>query len=545
MKHLKALVMMQLKDKLDFSYLASKQRTISKIVFTILKFLIVSALSYVVFMLLSILIFTAGRIPSDLMVFIFGIIFVLSVLSCTLGLMKNLYLADDNKVLITFPVNANMIFISKLIVYYVFELKRSLFLTIPIFLGFELFSGATAIHYVWLFFAFIFISALPVLLGALLSIIAVNLYRFFKKAPLVKIFAYACLATLCIAVAVKIISLIPENIDLIEQSGTIERAIKEALYWCKDHVYPVNLLVSMIVGYIYGFTYTLLHIDVLKYFGMLIVTLAVLAAFAFLISRPIFFKMMAKSFEHEKKLVEEKKPNKQRGLVATFFKTELSSLLRSGITSTFVVMYLAVPVLIYLLNKVFVAMDTNLNGKFMAYSFNLLIMTLPIMASNAVIATLYSRDGRVAYLRKTYPLNPILPLIIKIVPMLVASAISLCACVVVFSRFVDLTALQLVLLCVGIIGLQSGHVIWSATLDLMNPQNELYATTGNVDDNPNETSSTVIAFIASAVFAFFSFMFFPEGVTKACLKLALIGIAFALALVYMFISKVKVYFYEK
>ena len=546
MKHLKALVMMQLKDKLDFSFLSSKQRTISKVVFTILKFGIVTAVSYVVFMLLPMLLFVGGKVPSNLMVFIFGLIFLLSIISCMLGLMKNLYFADDNKVLITFPVNANMIFVSKLIIYYLFELKRSLFLTIPIFLGYELFSRMGAVHVIWLFIAFIFISALPVLIGAVLSIPAMYIYRFFKKVPVVKLLTYAAVAAVAVFASISVISLIPDQINLVQQRGAIERAVNQALVWCKDNVYPVNLIVSMLVGYpITGLEYTIFHLDVLKYFGIMIGIIAVLGMLVFFISRPIFFGMMSKSFEFEKKLINKNNPNKKRGIVATFFKTELSSLLRSGITATFIVMYLAVPVLIYLLNKVYAAMDTNTEGKYMTYSFNLLIMILPLMASNAVIATLYSRDGRVSYLRKTFPLTPIVPLVIKIIPMLVCSAISIIASVIVFSRFVALSPIQIALLGIGLVGMQWGHVFWCATLDLMNPQNESYATTGNVDDNPNETSATVIAFIASAVFAFFSYVIIPEGVMTACIKLCLIGLAFMLALIYMFVSKVKVYFYEK
>ncbi len=545
MKHLKALVMMQLKDKLDFSFLSTKQKIISKVVFTVLKFAIVAAVAYVVFMLLSMLLFIDGRVPSELMTFVFGVIFILSVFSCMIGLMQSLYFADDNRVLITFPVDGNVIFLSKLIVYYVFELKRSIFLTIPIFVGFGIFSKMSALYFIWLFIAFLAISALPVLIGAVLSIPALYVYRFFKKAPLLKIITICLCAVAVVFLAYNLISLIPENINLIEQRGAIVAYIQKGLTWCKDNVFPVNILVSMLVGYLSGFSYSILHINVLKYFGVLNAVLVGLATLVFFISRPLFFKMMSRSFEYEKKLIQDVKPNRKRGIIATFFKTELTSLLRSGLTSTFIVMYIAVPLLIYLLNKIFAAMDTALEGKYMVYSFNLLIMILPIMASNAVIATLYSRDGRVAYLKKTLPLSPVIPIVIKVVPMLVCSAISLSSSVIVFSFFVDLNAIQLILLCVCLIAVQFGHVFWSVTMDIMNPQNELYATTGSVDDNPNETFSTISAFVISALLAFLSYLLFPEGLTKACVKLALIGLAFAIALIYMFVSKIKVYYYEK
>lgn len=545
MKHLKALVMMQLKDKLDFSFLSTKQKIISKVVFTVLKFAIVAAVAYVVFMLLSMLLFIDGRVPSELMTFVFGVIFILSVFSCMIGLMQSLYFADDNRVLITFPVDGNVIFLSKLIVYYVFELKRSIFLTIPIFVGFGIFSKMSALYFIWLFIAFLAISALPVLIGAVLSIPALYVYRFFKKAPLLKIITICLCAVAVVFLAYNLISLIPENINLIEQRGAIVAYIQKGLTWCKDNVFPVNILVSMLVGYLSGFSYSILHINVLKYFGVLNAVLVGLATLVFFISRPLFFKMMSRSFEYEKKLIQDVKPNRKRGIIATFFKTELTSLLRSGLTSTFIVMYIAVPLLIYLLNKIFAAMDTALEGKYMVYSFNLLIMILPIMASNAVIATLYSRDGRVAYLKKTLPLSPVIPIVIKVVPMLVCSAISLSSSVIVFSFFVDLSAIQLILLCVCLIAVQFGHVFWSVTMDIMNPQNELYATTGSVDDNPNETFSTISAFVISALLAFLSYILFPEGLTKACVKLAFIGLAFAIALIYMFVSKIKVYYYEK
>ena len=84
--------------------------------------------------------------------------------------MKTLYFADDNKILITLPVGENLIFISRLIVYYVFELQRSLFLTIPIFLAFSIISGVGVLNYIWLPIVFIFVSAIPVLLGAILRL---------------------------------------------------------------------------------------------------------------------------------------------------------------------------------------------------------------------------------------------------------------------------------------------------------------------------------------------------------------------------------------
>jgi len=544
MKHLFPLVMMQLKNKLDFSFAKTGRGLISKIVFSILKFVIVAAVAFVIFKVLPLLVFFGG-IPSQLMIFVYGIIFVLSVLSCTVGLMKTLYFADDNKVLVTFPVSANAIFVSRLIVYYIFELKRSIFLSIPIFVAFGIVSSMVWYYYIWLIVAFIFVSAIPVLAGALLSIPSMFVYQFIKKRPLLLAVCYLAFIVITLYAAVSVIKLIPEQINLVEQGGTIEKNILKFLYGCEDYFYPVNYIVTMVCGRYYMLRYSLLVKEVPIYFGYCIALLVLLAAGAALASRPLFFSMISKTIEFEKKAPKFERRNIVRSRLGTYLNAETSAFIRSRQVGTFVAMYVIVPVMIYLLNKVFSAMDTNLTGVYMVYAFNLLIIILPMLSADSVVATLYSRDGRAAYVKKTMPVEPWIPLIIKLVPLFVASGISLIASVIVFSQFVDLTAGQVALICISLIGVQWGHVLWSGMIDLMNPQNEQYATSGEMTDNPNESSVTVSAFIVSAVYALFAFILFPEGVGSACVKLCLMGVGFFAVLAYMYFEKIKVYYADK
>ena len=188
MNHLKPLVMMQLKDKIDFSFLSSKKKTITKVVFTILAFVAVTALCFVFFMLSSMLnLFSlVNVIPTSLMVFIFTIMFLLSCISCTFGLMKKLYFSPDNQVLLTFPVKPNMGFVSKLIVFYIYELIKNLYFMIPVFIAYGIFSGYSLLFYPWMLICFLFISALPVLIGAILSIPLMYISTWLKSVPYLK-----------------------------------------------------------------------------------------------------------------------------------------------------------------------------------------------------------------------------------------------------------------------------------------------------------------------------------------------------------------------
>ena len=131
----------------------------------------------------------------------------------------------------------------------------------------------------------------------------------------------------------------------------------------------------------------------------------------------------------------------------------------------------------------------------------------------------------------------------------IEKALALLFAVVFFVRYYFyFSAINIALICIGFITFNSAHIFWCATLDLMNPQNENYAT-GEVNDNPNERSATVIAFIMSAVYAFFSFILYSDvlkdSITVACIKLALIGIAVLGMIIYMYVTKIKVYYNEK
>ena len=86
----------------------------------------------------------------------------------------------------------------------------------------------------------------------------------------------------------------------------------------------------------------------------------------------------------------------------------------------------------------------------------------------------------------------------------------------------------------------------------MNPQNEQYATTGGIIDNPNENKSTILAFILSAAYAIIAYKLLSEAslgsevgsVMLGLLKLMVISIAFFGSTLLMFIKRIKAFYYE-
>ncbi len=554
MRNLYTLVMMQLKDKIDLSFTKNKKDFLFKSIFFILKFVLMVAICYVIIMVCQkfLGLFWLDELPR-VMVLVLTVFFALSLISCTFGLVKTMYFSDDNKVLVTLPINGNIVFISKLLVFYFYELIRSFSLLVPIILAFGLyFKNYIGLGFLlWMWLPMIFYTAMPVIFGALLSIPMHYVMRFFKRVPAISVLLFIGVAVAVVFGLIKLIGVIPENIDLVNFWPQIKQNLQNFLISFQNKVGIISELPYIIIGERQSnFVYSITWLTFGKF--MALVGIEALCSFVtFIVTRYFFYMIMRKNFEFSKKIVKTKKKNRSHNLRTTFIIKELRINLRSlDVSLSFLGVYVAVPIMIFLLNKVFTAINTNITGDYMVYAFNILIMTLPLFASNAIIATMFSREGRAGYIKKTKPINPRIALTAKLILNLALSVPSVICSTVIFSLFNDISNLNIFLLTVGIICLNYGHIFYSATLDIMNPQNEQYATTGEAINNKNENLATVVAFIASAVYAFFGYILFTEAtlyggnLNVAFIKLFCIGVVvFVLALV-MFIKKVNLYYAE-
>ncbi len=550
MNHLKALVLMQLKDKIDFSFTHTKKTLIRKIIFTILRFAVVAALAYIVSMVLELFIFYASDLP-NVMTFVLTFLLLATTLTCTIGLVKSLYFAADNRVLITMPVGNAWIFISKIVVYYLYELLRQYMFIFPILLGIGLYMNTivSPLFIPWMAITMLLVPALPVLIGGILSIPALFIARFVNRVPLLKIILVVAGITAFVWGVVAVIDLIPENIDILNYRPDVKAIIKNFIVDVGKSIPVCGWLVTMFIGVRQpDMTYSLFDWTVPLIFVSMLAIIALLFVVVYFLSKPLFFKMMSKSFEFEKKYTIQRRKNKPHGKVFAFLQKEFKlCILNTEVSMSFLAVYIAVPLLIYLMNSLYAAMNTSLQGDVLSWTFNVLIMLLPMLASNSMISTLYSKEGRAGYMKKTEPVNILFPLISKLFFFLLFSIPSIVGTIVVFGKFYSeiFTWYELVLLALTLLFFQYGHIFFSAMLDVMNPQNEQYATVGESAQNPNENKSTLVAFAISVAVTLFAYLFFNENVFTAVLRLCLIGGVFCFAMIRSFVLNVKAYYYEK
>lgn len=552
MKSLYILVMMQLKEQMN-SKRGKKEgsrvfRILLLIISSLLKFAAVVALCYaflLVARLLGLFSFAGRPIPDTVISLVFSVMLLMSVISCTVGLTKSMYYARDNAVLLTLPCTPLQVYLSKLIIFFIFEIKRNLSFLVPLFIAYYLTHGYSGWTYIWMLFCMLWVSLFTVAIGAVLSILAMWVANFFRQHKWMQIGTLILTVGAAVTALFYAISLIPANIDLVAAWDTIYWEIQDFLAGYAQSFSWLYDLTRMLLGEVE-------HLAIFFPIGRTLIRFAILAVVALvilgvglLIVRPLFYRMASTPFEYLKKPVPPKK-NKERGKIFSSIYTNFLITVKntSGIFGN-VGILISIPMLIFFLNKIFLAMKTREMGDHMVIAFNLLIMLLVVLNSNCSIASIFSRDGQSGYLIKTLPSKYTLPIVAKLIPNTTFGALSIAATAVILHLTLPLSTLEIIMITVSVEMIYLAHMFYSAELDLMNPQNQLYASVGSTVSNPNETKSTLYAFLFSFLTAGVVFFLLNEASGHVYIKLLLVALGVFAFRVHRFFTMVKLYYKEK
>ena len=547
-KALITLVKMQLKEKLDLGYLSSKRKLLFKLIWLIIEFAAITAIIAVVFYFIKLfgLFSLVHDIPVSIISLIFGFMLLLSIVTDTIGLMKSLYFSKDNTVLLTLPATPSLVFFSKLATYYIYELRKSFMFTIPMFIAYGIVKGYGLIYYPWLILMFVLISVVPVLLAALLSIPSMFAYVFLNRVKALQYLLYTLVGATAILAVWHLIGLIPEDINFVESWGDTYWEIQAFLADFTRIFAPIYAFTELIVGKTVGITSIIFHSNTLITLLIVSAIAIVLLLLCFLCSKPLFCRMASTPFEFKRKNSIKAKSNRKLPAFLSAMKKELTLNIRSN---SFIklggVLIIIMPMAIYLLNKIYSAMNTRFLGTQMTICFNILIILLIMLITNIDIASVYSRDGSSSYLNKVQPTPYVTLLISKLIFPMITALIGIIFTMNIFAIESGMKHTDAIMIGIMIYGVYISHLFSSAESDIMNPQYEQYATFNEQANNPNESSSGITAMILSAVVFVIALFLSSRAEEGTWIKLAIVACAFAGFKVFTYLSKIKAFYKEK
>ena len=546
---LKPLFMMQYKNKVDFSFLKSKKKTLFKTVYSLLMFIAITAIIYLVFnLVVSLGLFSFLKVLNyRVFLVVFTVLMIITFISCLINVTQTLYFSKDNQLLLTLPVTSNQLFNSKLAVIFVYEFTKNITYLWPFLLAYGIVMKLGVLYFLWSFVAIIMLTILIVAICALLSIPAMLIAIMFKKHRTLDIILSVLGLGALVFGVIKGISLIPADINLVRDWGTIYWNIQDFLAGFATVFAPFDYLLQLTTGLSYA-TYNFSLGSPAVGFTFLAVVLIVVVSLAltYLIVRKLFLRMASNPFEYRKKSVQKARKNKKHQAFVSSVKQEDKRIWRTpSILYGTIAIAIITPIAVFFENQIIAAMDTRILGKYMLIAFNLLIMLLLTLSSNISLASIYSKEGNSAYLNKVNPTKYFIPLTGKLVFYAALMIVSLVVSCVVVAIYANIGVLNAIMLTLAVVLVYLAHLCWSVELDVMNPQNEQYQTSGEHQKNPNENKSTIIAFATAFLFALITYVLLGEKLSVVFIKLLVLAVIYFAIRVYLLFTRISIYYKEK
>ena len=528
-RRIKILTLLQLSDRIKLKKSNSIKGAFAKTGIFLLSIVVITAIcSALIYLLCDLM-----SIPKNtgLITFVIFFLQIMSIISCTSGLLKTLYLSKDNSILLSYPAHHVEVFLSKLLVFYIYEFIKGVFITLPLLIGFGIMYDIFSLSYVLVtLFCVIVLPLFPVLIGAFLTMPILFINRFLNKFVVIKgALAVGVLAGL-FYVIYKVMKLIPVPLRIV------------ALY---------NTFIMKVTGFITSVNqYSLFYANIAKMltnnnvFQNLLIVLAVLLGLIVLVAAlamPLYFGLASKSSE-QANVKKHRGGNKaHKNTFFTFVKKEwLLSIRNLGdFIGNYAFMF-ATPYLTFIMASIYSAVDRNILGHQMTIVFVAFLVLILSSASNTASALAITKEGSEFVLLKTAPANTTNMAWAKIFFNIVFSSIMIVISFLVVILFCDrIENSQLLwLMMVAVILINAGLIFWSFQIDIMHPKLREYASNGDTSSFNNAAESIKVGLIVALLFSVLSLIFMMSGAGDIILWFEIIGVAllFLLARTYLFRS---------
>lgn len=527
------LIIMQVRDLLDLEWLKSRRKTLFKSVFAMLGIVVFTAIVALVFSLFYTL--TGILITENILTFMLTILFLLSLVSCTGGLNKSLYHSSDNILLLSFPTRPNQVYMSKLIVYYLYELRRNLRFFLSFFVGYGIFVNAGVVYYIAMLFIYLFTILLPVLIGALLSIPLMLLKHLIDRFHLVKVGIYFLAIMGVYFLGFYASRYLPTEFRLVAEWGPIYRQIIAIT----DLVANQSLFIRNIIDVVFlknGWQ----NIAIIL---ALTVSLAILAYF---ISRPLYFRLASRPLEIRAKTI--KKPyvnHMNKSVFRGFLKKEALVLWRTPEKFVSEYMFLLLsPLIIFYFIKLISAMPLAGLGVAMQKSFAIFLLIVILVASNTISAISISSEGKAFYFAKTLPISTTKQVWAKMTINMAMNILAIFSCswMLYYHEAVQLWESGYIFLILCLIGV--GHIFWSVEIDIKNPKVQQYATNDQNIDTSNGNRAILVGLLTGLLFTIGILKNLTENMRLTWIKILLLAAGFFIARLVMLLNVEKVLYEE-
>lgn len=530
-RRVKYLTLMQIGDGLRDLRTGSKARLAAKLSLKTLLVVIMMAVFILVFGVAnSIFQLTPSR---DMLITVLFVTQIVSVISCLSSMMLTLFASKENTMLLAFPCNYSEIFLSKIIVFSLEEMKKNLYFMLPLLVGFGMNSEVGLAFWLQLPIMWLALCLIPVFIGSILAIPVIFIKRFLQN----HVWLYAIIMAVLFGGVFfgifKVLSGVQLPINIVAVYGKFIAGVKQGFVTVNKFALFYNWIGKALYGEM-----------VFLYLPLTLVIALALCAVCFVTAMPFYFKAASASNENSTTKQHQLTMSKKGGLFGTFFRKELKIQLRTfqSVNDILIVVFLF-PLITYVFNFVMAAINTSVMGKYMSIAFNLMIITSLLGTHNANSAASISMEGNEFAVLKTAPSDTSVIAWAKLAVTGLVNLASLCmmACMLLMTTRLEMIDIILLMSCILCISL--GQIAWGFEFDIRKPKITEYAAKGDgVTDNTNIAKAMAIAFLVSTLFGVLGLFFIAESYLFGWVRLVALAVGFLAARFYLLHRNLKAYF---
>lgn len=454
------------------------------------------------------------------MIFVLLLTQILSIITSISGLIVDIYQSKDNQIILTLPAKSDEIFLSKLIVYYIGEFKRNFGFLIPFLIAYGFITNMGVGFFISLIPISILLPFLAVFIASLVSILVTVLKSYLNRHTWV---TFGLLMVSIIGFFLLIFTLvnfIPENIRIVQLYNSFIIGFTKFMH----QVASVGTIYTVVGKMITGTNIIVNSLIVIS-------TIVILFLANFFISRPLFFRLTSKTNEQARTSKHNSKLVKSKGLFWTFLRKEVTIAKRSPneLLNSYSVL-IALPLIMFVLNSIYMNMDRSSLGNQLILIFNVLITLILITAGNTASAAAITTEGFEFVLLKTAPSKTKQVAWAKMTFNFVLTSILLLLSFILFRIALPVfNKSDIWFLFIFAFLFNASQILWSFQIDILNPKLSDYAATGSLSNNDNITQALSNGFAVSIIFTIIStavFLLFKPIAWFILIIIAIIWLAF-------------------
>jgi hypothetical protein len=531
------------------SKLKSKKSRIFNIALDLASFVLITLIFFGVFFLATkFSILNDLRFNFEIMQVIMLVLVAVLLISTIVKLVKNLYYRTDSQILFPLPIGGNVIFTAKLLSTLMLEMMRSLRVMIPAFLAYGLICHFIFPYYLIVIFGSIIIIMAISFIASILSIPALYVARFFTKHYYLLILFFGILLGLLIFVLFKLIASLPDDMNILNNFFVYYMALQNMLKTITLHSPITGLLTHFLIGQMRVTSHIIFTTKSLYTLLVLLGIIVSLGVTTWYGSRHFYLYVSKQQLEFDKS---NRKTNKKvvvRRPYLSILNKEIKEKIRSPRKLFSDTAYVFVmPFVILLLNKTLGNIDMSVLGKQLSVVATLLMVLTLILSSNTFASSIISSEGSSFPILQSTPQDMRKIIIMKAIPNIVLSIISLVATTFLLSIFDTFSSGQLVMIFFSVLMIYFGHLFSSIDLDLLKPKFDLYLGGEAIVGDSKLTKSFLFGLVIALLFSSAIFLFLREDYTNhsnlAYLKILGLALAFVSARIALNVLRLKTYFY--